>query len=640
MSGRHESETGYMSVSRGTAGGGGGVELEDMGDPWTTGSHRSIGRSSMANSVSRPASPPRPPGGGLDSGLDAEDMMKIAVFGAGAVGGLVGAFLARQIQQGIGKMQLTLFARGEHLQTLKMTGLWVNLPGGEQFVVQEGPFVSFIDGSMASEVGHQDYVFVATRAPELNVSTGALSCLLGPDTTVITLQSGVPYWFCFGWRGQLQNEQIEPVDPTGALWDEIGPDRAVGAVFDVSCALTAPGEITVATFGDMSLGEPESGGQTPRLEILSEMLTTAGIVALAEDDIRSIIWARLIADVAFGAIGALTLQSPGEMSSDPSSIQLAQRVTEELVSVAEAAGLEVDIDPEQVLADAARDRSSSKSTMQQDIANGRRPELENLLLAPKEIAEQIGADTPTLDVLSMLLEARCAGMARPAEESAGSPPAPSVGGSAASMVTRPASPEHGGSAGGSGDSRYKSRAVSPERGGGSSGGTYGGTRPASPERSQRRAPPPRRSNAAAPPTFGTRPASPERGGGGGGFETRPASPGGRQTDAFKSRAASPDRSANPAAGVYGTRPASPGRSSGSDDEVHCPELCHLSVDFHFALLTQLCMCSCLLYAGRRCPACCRRRLFRYLMAALSCAYGVKSSMKRWKPVLEFSGSLL
>eukprot|EP01047_Picozoa_sp_COSAG01_P125393 COSAG01_NODE_54436_length_332_cov_0.630901_2_plen_66_part_01 len=66
--------------------------------------------------------------------------MKIAVFGAGAVGGLVGAFLARQIQQGIGKMQLTLFARGEHLQTLKMTGLWVNLPGGEQLVVQEGPF--------------------------------------------------------------------------------------------------------------------------------------------------------------------------------------------------------------------------------------------------------------------------------------------------------------------------------------------------------------------------------------------------------------------------------------------------------------------------------------------------------------------
>ncbi len=589
MSGRHESDAGYMSVSRGTAGGSGGVEMEDMGDPWTTGRHRSMGRSSMANSISRPASPPRQPEGSSDSGIDAEDMMKVSVFGAGAVGGLVGAYLARQIQQGIGKMQLTLFARGEHLQTMKMTGLWVNLPGGEQFVVQEGPFVSFIDGSMASEVGHQDYVFVTTRAPDLNVATGALSSLLGPDTTVVTLQSGVPYWFCFGWRGQLQNEQIEPVDPTGALWDEIGPDRAVGAVFDVSCALTAPGEITVTTFGDMSLGEPEIGSQTPRLEILSEMLTAAGIVALAEDDIRSIIWSRLIADVAFGAIGALTLQSLGEMSNDPSSIQLAQRVTEELVSVAEAAGLEVDIDPEQVLADAARDRSSGKSSMQQDIANGRRPELENLLLAPKQIADQIGVDTPTLDVLSMLLDARCACIARPAEESAGSPSAPGVGGSAASMVTRPASPERGGS---SDDSRYKSRAVSPDRGGRSSGDAYGGTRPASPERSQRRAP---------PPSFGTRPASPERGGGGGGgFATRPASPGRRQTDAFKSRAASPDRSANPAAGVYGTRPASPGRASGSDDEVQCPERYILLVDFQLRLLCfQLCACWCLpMHAGR------------------------------------------
>lgn len=469
--------------------------------------------------------------------------MNIAVFGAGAVGGLVGAFLARQIQQGIGKMQLTMFARGEHLQTLKLQGLWINLPGGDKFVVQEGPFVSFVDGSMTPEVGPQDYVFATTRAPDLNVATGPLSALLGPDTTLVTLHAGVPYWFCYGWRGQLHNEQIATVDPTGALWEEIGPDRVIGAIFDVSCALTAAGEVTVSHLGDLSLGEPESDGPTPRLEILVDMLTTAGIVTHPEDDIRSTIWERLVGEVAHGAIGALTLQSLGEMSSDPSSVQLAKRVTEELVGVGEAAGLEVDIDSGQVLADAARDRVSSNSSMHQDIAQGRRPELENLILGPKEIAEQIGVATPTLDVLSMLLEARCAGMARPEEATAES--APNVGGGA-SMVTRPASPERGG--GGSDDSRYKSRAASPERGRGGSGSDYGMTRPASPERSQRR----------APPSFGTRPASPERGGGGG-FETRPASPG-------KSRAVSPDRSANPAASGFQTRPASPGR-----DEVTSPE---------------------------------------------------------------------
>ena len=595
VSGRHESEAAYVPLSRSTAGGS-GVELEDMGDPWTTGTSSpggGRGRSSAAASVSRPASPPRPPTGG-ESGLAGEDMMKIAVFGAGAVGGLIGAFLARQIQQGVGKMQLTLFARGEHLQTLKMTGLWVNLPGGEKFVVQEGPFVSFIDGSMTAEVGHQDYVFVATRAPDLSVATGALTSMLGPDTTLVTLQAGIPYWFCYGWRGQLQNEQLASVDPTGALWEEVGPDRAIGAVFDVSCSITAPGEITVASLGDLSLGEPESEDPTTRLEILSEMLTSAGIVALVEGDIRSVMWSRLLGDVAHGAIGALTLQSLGEISSDPAAVQLAQRVMEELVSVGEAAGISVHVEPGQVLADAARDRFSNNSAMHQDIGKGRRPELENIILAPKEIAEQIGVETPTLEVLSMLLEARCAGLARPGEEEDDDGPAPpSV--AAGSLVSRPVSPDRGGGGGGGGggsrDSQYASRAVSPDRGGGGGGGGGSGpgggfgTRPASPDRSRGRgrAPPPARggsSKGAAAPSFGTRPVSPSSsgggggGGGGGGFETRPASPGGGGGgggrgggDDFTSRAASPDRGTSNPAAAFGTRPASPGRGDSSDEEV-------------------------------------------------------------------------
>ena len=131
VSGRHESEAGYEPVSRGSGPArSSGVELQDMGDPWSTGSGSPGGGargrgSSGAGFESRPASPPRAGGGGGSGGGEpaSADMMKVAVFGAGAVGSLVGAFLARQIQQGVGRIQLTLFARGEHLMELKMNGL-------------------------------------------------------------------------------------------------------------------------------------------------------------------------------------------------------------------------------------------------------------------------------------------------------------------------------------------------------------------------------------------------------------------------------------------------------------------------------------------------------------------------------------
>jgi 2-dehydropantoate 2-reductase len=359
-------------------GGSDGRELQDVGDPWSS---RGSGRAPPPSRGGR-APPPKPgvrggPPRGGSRGAEPE-ALRVAIFGAGAVGGVIGAHLGRWVQHGA-KLQLTLFTRGLHLQQLKVNGLWLNMPNGDSFVVQEGPFVAFVDGGNAADIGVQDYVLLTLRSDQLAEASAAIAPLLGRDTTVVTLHSGLPFWLCYGWRGELENEPLGAVDPTGQLWDVLQPDRSIGGVFALQAACTKPGEVTVTSLGDLVLGEP-TGDTTGRIETLSELLIAAGINAPIEEDIRTTLWTRLQEDAVYGAVGALTLQSIGEMAKEPSSLSLLSKAMDELQSVGAAAGIECQLEAADMLVEiAGRDSSANhQPTMLRDLSMGKRPELESL----------------------------------------------------------------------------------------------------------------------------------------------------------------------------------------------------------------------------------------------------------------------
>jgi len=159
------------------------------------------------------------------------------------------------------------------------------------------------------------------------------------------------------------------------------------------------------------LGEP-TGETTARIETLSELLTASGIVSPIDDDIRSALWTRLQEDTVYGSVGALTLQGIGEMARERASMNLLQRAMEELQAIGAAAGVVCPLESQDAVAEIAERGAAKQPKMLRDLAMGIRPELESLCLAPQELSETLDVDTPCLEILTLLLESRCAGMQR------------------------------------------------------------------------------------------------------------------------------------------------------------------------------------------------------------------------------------
>ena len=320
-------------------------------------------------------------------------MTRICVFGAGAIGGYIGARLAHA-----GEAEVSLVARGAHLAAMQRSGL-VLKQGGEIFTVH--PKLS----ANPAELGVQDYVIVTVKAHALTGVIDTLQPLLGPDTAILFAQNGVPWWYFYKHGGPHDGRIIESVDPGGKIWKGIGPQRALGCVVWQAAEIEAPG-IIAHRYGDrMPVGEP-SGETTPRAKRLSQLLINAGIKSPVRASLRDEIWLKLWGNLSFNPVSVLTDGTLEQLATDPGTRRVIRAMMEESRKVGEALGVTFSIDPSSRI-DMAAKVGAHRTSMLQDVEAGRPTELDALLGVVIELAEIANIETPALKLVYDLAKFRC-----------------------------------------------------------------------------------------------------------------------------------------------------------------------------------------------------------------------------------------
>lgn len=318
--------------------------------------------------------------------------MKICIFGAGAIGGLMGAKLAAK-----GDVDVTFIARGPHLAAMRENGVKLISEGTEQIVHPRCV-------ESAEEAGPQDYVLVTLKAHSLPSAAKQMQPLLGPDTAIVSAVNGIPWWYFHGLGGAYEGRIVQSVDPEGQVSALLPPSRAIGCIVYPAAEVTAPGVIE-HSYGDrFSLGEPD-GSRSPRAQALSEALIAAGFKAPVRPKIRDELWVKLWGNMAFNPISALTTATLDVLTADEGQRGVARAMMLEGQRVAEALGVRFAIDVDKRIAGAA-EVGAHKTSMLQDLERGRPMEIEALLGAVVELAEWVGEAAPISRTVLALVRAR------------------------------------------------------------------------------------------------------------------------------------------------------------------------------------------------------------------------------------------
>ncbi len=317
--------------------------------------------------------------------------MKICIYGAGAIGGYLGAKLAAT------ETEVSLIARGPHLQAVRDNGLTL-IEGGQRqkFAVRaaEDP----------AELGPQDTVIVTLKAHSVAAIVRPLQHLLGADTTVVFAVNGMPWWYFHGLTGPYEGHRLESVDPGGTIWDGIGPQRALGCVVYPAAEIAEPGVILHRSGDRFSLGEP-NGERSARVSALSALLIEAGLKAPVRPKIRDEIWIKLWGNASFNPVSALTGGTLVGIANDPGTRQVIYRIMAEVQAVGEALGARFSIGIDKRIAGAAA-VGEHKTSMLQDLELGRPMEIDALVGAVQELGVLVGVPTPTLDTVLGLVKQR------------------------------------------------------------------------------------------------------------------------------------------------------------------------------------------------------------------------------------------
>jgi 2-dehydropantoate 2-reductase len=320
-------------------------------------------------------------------------MTRICVFGAGAIGGYVGARLALK-----GEADVSLIARGAHLAAMKTNGLTLR-QAGETHVVH--PQVT----DQPSELGPQDFIILTLKAHGLAGVIDQLTPLMGPDTAILFAQNGIPWWYFHGVEGPLAGTRLESVDPGGEIWNRIGPERALGCVVWQAAEIEAPGVIA-HHYGDrMPIGEP-TGEKTDRAMRLSRLLTSAGIKSPVRAELRNEIWLKLWGNLSFNPVSVLTGGTLQDLATDPGTRRVIATMMEEARAVGEALGVTFAVGAQERM-DMAAKVGAHRTSMLQDVEAGRPTELESLLGVVIELASLVKIDTPSLQLIYDLCKFRC-----------------------------------------------------------------------------------------------------------------------------------------------------------------------------------------------------------------------------------------
>ena len=319
-------------------------------------------------------------------------MTKICIFGAGAIGGLVGAKLARKAEADV-----SLIARGAHLAAMESSGLTLK-QDGETFTVR--PRVT----SDSKTLGPQDFVIVTVKANALTSVLDQLQPLIGNDTAVLFAQNGVPWWYFYKHGGPYDGHTIESVDPGGEIWKRIGPERALGSVVWQAASLESSGVIAHHYGERMPIAEP-SGEKSERAQVLSRFLVSAGIKSPVRGNLRDEIWLKLWGNLSFNPVSVLTLGTLDQLAGDTNTRRVILAMMQESRAVGEALGVKFTVDAEERMEMAAK-VGSHRTSMLQDVEAGRPNELDCLLGAVIELAHLVGIATPTLNIVYDLTKFR------------------------------------------------------------------------------------------------------------------------------------------------------------------------------------------------------------------------------------------
>lgn len=319
-------------------------------------------------------------------------MTSICVFGAGAIGGYVGARLALK-----GEADVSLVARGAHLAAMKANGLTLK-QDGETHVVR--PTVT----DDPKQLGPQDYIILTLKAHGLAGVIDQMMPLIGKDTAILFAQNGIPWWYFHGVDGPLEGTRLESVDPGGVIWNRIGPERALGCVVWQAAEIEAPGVIA-HHYGDrMPLGEP-TGEKSERALTLSKLLTSAGIKSPVRPNLRNEIWLKLWGNLSFNPVSVLTLGTLQDLATDPGTRRVIRTMMEEARAVAEMLGVSFAVDADERM-DMAAKVGAHRTSMLQDVEAGRPTELDALLGVVIELGRIVGIGTPSLQLVYDLCKFR------------------------------------------------------------------------------------------------------------------------------------------------------------------------------------------------------------------------------------------
>ncbi len=316
--------------------------------------------------------------------------MRVAIYGAGATGGFMGAKLA-----GIG-VDTTLIARGPHLEAMKRNGVTL-LAGNDGFDVRP-----FCTGNPA-EAGPQDFVIITLKAHSATEVVDDMQPLLGPRTAVVTAQNGLPWWYFHKEGSAWEGRRLESVDPGGRQWDGIGPQRAIGCVVYAATEIARPGVIRHLYGNRFTLGEP-SGEKTDRVRALSRAFADAGLRAPVRS-IREEIWIKLWGNLSFNPISALTLATLATVATDAGTQAVARAMMLEAKGIGEALGLRFRIGIDRRIEGTAK-VGAHRTSMLQDLEAGRTMEIDAIVTAVQEIGRLVQVPTPTIDVVLALIRQR------------------------------------------------------------------------------------------------------------------------------------------------------------------------------------------------------------------------------------------
>lgn len=315
--------------------------------------------------------------------------MKIAIVGVGAIGGYLGTRLA------LAGEDVTFIARGANLEALQTRGIRLISDGGIEEVV---PRVSATADYTAA--GPQDLVILAMKAHQVASVAADVPKLFGPDTVVVPMQNGIPYWYFFAHPGPLEGSRVASVDPDGSIVARIGCERVIGCVVYPAAELVAPGVIKHVEGNRFPVGEP-NGKRSERVDRVAACFVAAGLKSPVLEDIRAEIWLKLWGNMTFNPISALSRATLAGICQYPPSRDLAAGMMTEAQAVAHKLGITFRVPLEKRIAGAEK-VGHHKTSMLQDVEAGRPLEIDALLGAVIELARLTDTPTPRLDTVYAL----------------------------------------------------------------------------------------------------------------------------------------------------------------------------------------------------------------------------------------------